>query len=174
MPDHQGHQFRIPTFQKNQIGPFFDPFLPQKWQKKGQNVGGPKNFSSGWIFCFSLVFNYFNQFLYGIFLKSLKIEIESCTEPKTLGRSKNLKFASCQYFWGNGTQFLCKLSLNKTKLSCDSKKIRSGLFLIHFWPKIGKTSVKMKISLNSLSINKSGVCFLSSMVVSKILLKFFC
>ena len=139
--------------------------------KKGQNVGGPKNFSSGWIFCFSLVFNYFNQFLYGIFLKSLKIEIESCTEPKTLGRSKNLKFASCQYFWGNGTQFLCKLSLNKTKLSCDSKKIRSGLFLIHFWPKIGKTSVKMKISLNSLSINKSGVCFLSSMVVSKILLK---
>ena len=98
LPDHQGHQFRIPTFQKIQIGPFFDPFLPQKWQKKGQNVGGPKNFSSGWIFCFSLVFNYFNQFLYGIFLKSLKIEIESCTEPKTLGRSKNLKFASCQYF----------------------------------------------------------------------------
>ena len=156
MPDHQGHQFRIPTFQKNQIGPFFDPFLPQKWQKKGQNVGGPKNFSSGWIFCFSLVFNYFNQFLYGIFLKSLKIEIESCTEPKTLGRSKNLKFASCQYFWGNCTQCLCKLSLNKIKLSCESKKIRSGLFSIYFWPKIGQKSLTLIWLFFGLFLAKNG------------------
>ena len=82
---------------KIRSGPFLIHFC-LKNGKKGQNVGGPKNFSSGWIFCFSLVFNYFNKFLYGIFLKSLTIEIESCTEPKTLGRSKNLKFASCQYF----------------------------------------------------------------------------
>ena len=124
--------------------------------KKGQNVGGPKNFSSGWIFCFSLVFNYFIQFLYGILLKSLKNEIESCTEPKTLGRSKNLKFASCQYFWGNGTQFLCKLSLNKIKLSCDCQKIRSGLFWIHFWPKIGQKRVKLKLNFFGLFLAKNG------------------
>ena len=87
-----------PNIPKNSDRALFRSIFASKMAKKGQNVGGPKNFSSGWIFCFSLVFNYFIQFLYGIFLKSLKIEIESCTEPKTLGRSKNLKFASCQYF----------------------------------------------------------------------------
>ena len=66
--------------------------------KKGQNVGGPKNFSSGWIFCFSLVFNYLSLFLHVIFVKSLNFEIESCTEPKTLGRSINLEFASHSSF----------------------------------------------------------------------------
>ena len=98
LPDHQGHQFRIPTFQKKSDRALFRSIFASKRAKKGQNVGGPKNFSSGWIFCFSLVFNYFNQFLYGIFLKSLKIEIESCTEPKTLGRSIDLEFASHQCF----------------------------------------------------------------------------
>ena len=87
-----------PNIPKKSDRALFRSIFASKMAKKGQNVGGPKNFSSGWIFCFSLVFNYFNQFLYGIFLKSLRIEIESCTEPKTLGRSKNLKFASCQYF----------------------------------------------------------------------------
>ena len=63
-----------------------------------QNVERLAEFVCGWIFCFSLVFNYFSLFLHVIFVKSLNFEIESCTEPKTLGRSINFEFASHQGF----------------------------------------------------------------------------
>ena len=82
---------------KTRSGPFLIHFWPKKG-KKGQNVERLPEFVCGWIFCFSLVFNYFSLFPHGIFVKSLNFEIESCTEPKTLGRSIYLEFASHQCF----------------------------------------------------------------------------
>ena len=101
-----------------------------KRAKKGQNVGRLPEFACGWIFRFSLVFNHFKLYLYGIFVKSWHFEIESCIEPKTLGRSIYLEFASHQCFWCNGSQFLVKLAFT---IDIQSPLIKKKLHLALFW-----------------------------------------
>ena len=104
--------------------------------KKGQHVERLPEFSPGWIFCFSLVFNYFSLFLHFIFVKSLNFEIESCTEPKTLGRSIDLDFASHSSFWCNGSQFLVKLAFTiNIQSPLIQKKLHLALFSSIFYPK---------------------------------------